>query len=158
MAKTGPKPKPTAVRLFEGNPGNKPIDPNEPKPAVPDHVPVAPDWLPDVGRAKWHEVATHLWQIGCLTSIDTDALALYCEAWDEFYTAREEIKIHGLVAISENGNEYQHPAVGIKNKAIQRMRQLANEFGMTPAARAGLKITGPGASGDDLDQFKMGAS
>lgn len=32
MAITGPKPKPTAIKILEGNPGKRPLNLNEPKP------------------------------------------------------------------------------------------------------------------------------
>lgn len=151
MGKRGPKPKPTALRIMEGNPGHLPINASEPKPAA--GVATCPGWLGEIGRAKWQELVPHLGAVGLFTILDSDTLSLYCEAWDEFFAAREWIEKSGLVAMSEKGGEYQHPAVGIKNKAIARIRQFANDFGMTPAARVGLHA-GPVEQVDDLEAYK----
>lgn len=92
--------------------------------------------------------------MGCLTQADEKLLSLYCEAWDEFFAARAEIEHSGIVAMSDKGAEYQHPAVGIKNRAIARIKQIGGEFGMSPAARVGLNIGGKGATGSSLAAFK----
>jgi P27 family predicted phage terminase small subunit len=142
--KRGPKPKPTALRVFEGDPGHLlGKREGEVMPEIVAEIPKPPDWLGDIGKAKWGEVAPALFRIGCLTVVDVNLLALYCEAWDEFFAARAEIEKSGIVAMSDKGAEYQHPAVGIKNKAIQRIKQLGGEFGMSPASRVGLTVNNP---------------
>lgn len=155
MGRRGPKPKPTAIRVREGNPGRLPINADEPLPPIWPQCPTAPEWLGDIGRAKWTEVAPTLLGVGCLTVADYDLLAMLCEAHDELHAAMAEIAEHGRVAYSDKGSAYQHPAVGIKNKAIQRIRQFGNDFGMSPAARTGLKV-GTAEGADDLDNFKAG--
>lgn len=154
MGKRGPKPKPTAIRIFEGDPGRllaKRQGEAAPAPVV--SIPQPPDWLGPVGKEVWGKVAESLYRIGCLTGVDTNLLALYCEAWDEFFAARAEIEKSGIVAMSDKGAEYQHPAVGIKNKAIQRIKQLGGEFGMSPASRVGLTVA-PSAKPNGLAAFK----
>lgn len=152
MAKTGPKPQPTKLRLVRGNPGRRPIDANEPQPDAFSDAPPCPDWLGEVGRGVWADVCPKLMGSGLLTAVDVGVLAMYCEAWDEFFEAREHIAKHGLIAVGEKGAEYQHPAVGIKNKAIQRIKQIGAEFGMTPSSRTGISLT-PQKAVDPLDQY-----
>lgn len=144
MGKRGPKPKPTALRVFEGDPGNLlGKRKGETQPPSPPEPPAPPEWLGDVGRAIWAQVAPTLHRIGCLTESDQKILSLYCEAWEEFFGARKEIEEFGATAYTDKGTCYQHPAVGRKNKAIQRIRQIGGDFGMSPAARVGLNIQPP---------------
>lgn len=153
MGKRGPKPKPTALRVFEGDPGRLLAKRHgEAQPGIPDAVPQPPEWLGKIGKAKWRELAPHLYPIGLLTAVDVDALALYCEAWDELFAMRALIDESGAVAVSEKGGEYQHPAVGIKNKAIQRIKQFGALFGVGPATRVGLNVAPPNES-DDLESL-----
>src|SRR5688572_27143623 len=141
MGKRGPKPKPTALRVFEGDPGRLlPRRDGEPMPASGEVAPGPPEWLGEAGRAVWAEVAPKLHALRLLTTVDCRLLSLYCEAWDELFAARKIIEAAGLVATSDKGGQYQHPAVGIKNRAVARIRQLGGEFGMSPAARVGLKL------------------
>ena len=51
MATRGRKPKPTAVKVLEGNPGKRPLNMFEP---VPDKVaPECPSWLNDEAKAEF---------------------------------------------------------------------------------------------------------
>lgn len=154
MGKRGPKPKPTALRVFEGDPGrllNKRT--GEVCPAACEEVPAAPEWLGDFGRVVWSHVAPHLHAIGCLTVADVKLLALYCEAWDELFAAREDIAKSGLTLMSDKGTVYANPAVGIKNRAILRIKSIGGEFGMSPAARVGLNL-GTETKSNSLANFK----
>ena len=53
-----PKPKPTKLKILEGNPGKRPLNLNEPKPKQ--VVPKCPDWLMD--DARKHENIIYGWQ------------------------------------------------------------------------------------------------
>lgn len=154
MGKRGPKPKPTALRVFEGDPGRLlGKRAGEMQAAAPVVLPDPPDWLGEIGKQVWAKVAPVLYRIGCLTENDLNALALYCEAWEEFFDARKEIETCGPTAYTDKGTCYQHPAVGRKNKAIQRIRQFGGDFGMSPAARVGLHIQ-PAKQVNSLAAFK----
>lgn len=136
MGKRGPKPTPTNVLKVRGSWRADTRD-GEPQASG---VPHPPAWLEGVALAKWQEYVPQLERMGLLGECDADALVAYCEAWAEFVEATEYIKEHGRIAISENGGEYQHPMVGIKNKAVERMNRLGSQFGWTPSARTGLKV------------------
>jgi len=55
MAITGPKPKPTAIKILEGNPGKRPLNLNEPKPLQ--IAPECPDWLLAEAKKEWNRLA-----------------------------------------------------------------------------------------------------
>lgn len=48
MAIRGRKPKPTALKVLEGNPGHRPLNKKEPLPKG--RLPRCPDWLEDDAR------------------------------------------------------------------------------------------------------------
>lgn len=50
----------------------------------------------------------------------------------------------GTTVATENGAVYQHPAVGMRNKAWDQIKSLCKEFYLTPAARVGAKVDGAG--------------
>ena len=103
-------------------------------------MPEPPAWLDGIGLAAFTDVAEKLHRMGVIGDIDAHALALYCDAYQEYCEARDYIKEHGKIAVSEKGGEYQHPMVGIKNKAAERMNRLGSQFGWSPSARVGLKV------------------
>ena len=80
-----------------------------------------------------------------LTVLDTVALGLLCDALAEYLEAGEIVEAAAkdgvkFIATTDKGNVIQHPAVGVRNKAWERVVKLARQFGMTPSARAGMAI------------------
>lgn len=78
MGKRGPSPKPTPIRVLEGNPSRRPINENEPKPT--DGTPPMPPHLDRRARVVWRQIAPELSRLGLLTVVDGEALASYCTA------------------------------------------------------------------------------
>ena len=55
MKTRGRQPKPTALKIIQGNAGKRDLNENEPTPEHLDKA-VAPDYLCDVAVKKWHEM------------------------------------------------------------------------------------------------------
>jgi P27 family predicted phage terminase small subunit len=138
MGGRGPKRTPTSELAKRGSWRAKG---RESEATPPNELPQCPNWLADIGRVKWQECIEILSKTkGLVTQLDGDFLALYCEAFEDFSDARDEIGRNGSTCKSLKGGQYQHPAVGRKNKAIERMRQFGALFGMSPGDRVGLNI------------------
>ena len=58
MAQRGRKPKPTAVKVLEGNPGKRSLNTGEPKPEK--KAPRCPAWLEDEAKKEWKRMAKQL--------------------------------------------------------------------------------------------------
>ena len=155
MGKRGPKPKPTALKKFEGNPGNRELKDDDVQPAFLSKVPDPPNILKGLGREVWQDMSASLHQIGLLTVNDIPEFTVYCSAWDELGEAEKEIEENGLICISEKGAKYQNPAVGIRHQAWNTIIKIGKSFGLNPSSRVGLKIEG-NKSGDKLDEFLEG--
>lgn len=153
MGKRGPKPKPTALRVFEGTRIQRPTDRSqEPIPGAGD-IPQAPDWLGSYGKAEWLRIAPLLHAVGCLTEVDQSQLSLYCHHWDDFHRARQNVATNGLVVMTEKG-EISNPAIRTQYMAAGLIVKLGDRYGMTPAARVGLSGAQQDHGHDDLDNFK----
>lgn len=149
MAKTGPKPKPTALKVLMGNPGKRPLPQNEPKPKP--VAPKMPDWLDREAKREWRRVAPELERLGLLTVVDGAALAAYCQAYSQFVAATKELKAHQgehgsllITQVSYTGveNKKPHPAIKVANEAAQLVARYAAEFGLTPSARTRIQLPG----------------
>lgn len=55
MATRGRKPKPTAMKELEGNPGKHPLNTSEPKPNK--KAPACPKWLEPEAKKEWRRLA-----------------------------------------------------------------------------------------------------
>ena len=124
---------------MRGNPGQRRLNPNEPK--IQPAVPKPPDWLGAEARAKWDEVVTSLRELGILTHVDGDVLTLYCETWVEFKHATLAIREYGLTVTTTKGDERTSPYVILRNKALVQLRTLAAELGMSPSSRTRVQTT-----------------
>lgn len=91
----GRKPKPTAQKELEGNPGKRPLNKNEPKFAP--KAPGCPTWLTLEAKAEWRRLVAELDAIGMLTKVDRAAMATFCQQWAIYKDAIELVKRDGMV-------------------------------------------------------------
>jgi P27 family predicted phage terminase small subunit len=144
----GRRPKPTALKVLQGNPGKRKLNKNEPKPAS--GRPLAPAYLTDAAAEEWHRIVPELERIGVLTQVDGTALASYCMTFSRWVQAETEITQYGVL-IKEPILDKQGGYVGDRLKknpactaamACQReMRALLGLFGMDPSSRSRIKTT-----------------
>ena len=73
MATRGRKPKPTAMKELEGNPGKHPLNTSEPKPNK--KAPACPKWLEPEAKKEWRRLAKQMEAIGILTLMVKAGLA-----------------------------------------------------------------------------------
>ena len=151
----GRKPKPTAMKKLAGNPGKRPLNQNEPQPPVPDKIPRAPRFLNKYARREWYRILKILLPMGLYTEADYAAMAMYCQAFGRWAFAEEKVKELGTVRISDKGNEYKSAWRIEADKAMEQMRKLLPEFGLTPSSRARLSITRP-EEPDELEKLLFG--
>lgn len=85
----GRKPKPTAVKKLEGNPGKRKLNTKEPVPAK--GMPACPDWLMPEAKKEWERLAKLMNQMGVLTEVDMAAFAAYCQSYARWKEAQEHI-------------------------------------------------------------------
>jgi len=135
----GRKPKPTALKLITGNPGNRPLNELEPVIVTPD-LPEPPAHLSKIAKEEWALVAPALFNCGILSLIDRAALGAYCQAYGRWVMAETELKEVAFVTETSKGTLVQSPLVGIANKAAVDMVRFASEFGMTPSSRTRLSV------------------
>ena len=139
MGKRGPKPKPTRLKILRGNPGNRPLNQNEPQPAL--GAPECPAWLDKEAKEEWDWVVPQLQPLGYLSVIDRAALAVYCQAWAELRIATKTLQKEGRTFTTETGYMAPHPAVSQQRSAWQAVKSFASLFGLDPSSRQGLKVS-----------------
>ena len=148
MATRGRKPTPTAIKMLEGNPGKRPLNTKEPKPAK--KAPSCPKWLEPEAKKEWRRLAKQMEQIGILTEVDMAAFAGYCQAYARWKEAEEFITQHGSIFRTPSGYVQQVPQVSIAQQNLKIMQSFCSDFGLTPATRARI-IAGGGGSEDVSD-------
>src|SRR5579859_5538253 len=89
----GRRPLPTAIKVLTGNPGHRPLNEDEPKPAI--EMPEMPKSLSRAARREWHYITRALLKVGLLSGMDGKALAAYCEAYAEWEQACRDVRKWG---------------------------------------------------------------
>lgn len=140
-------PKPTNLKILEGNPGKRPLNQHEPKPKP--IRPKCPRWLDKEAKRMWKDLAPELERLGLLTIIDGAALAAACQRWSTFVDCEQIIQEQGynmeVFRYDKQGNEIgsyiqQRPEVSIGRQALADFRAFCTEFGMTPASRSRISV------------------
>ena len=75
----GRKPKPTALKRLNGNPGRRPLINSEPQVTLGGFS--CPRHLNDEARREWHRVVHDLKDAGVLARVDRAALEAYCVSY-----------------------------------------------------------------------------
>lgn len=132
MGRRGPAPTPTKILAARGS-WRADERPNEPTPSA--ETPKCPDWLSVEGRAEWDRICRQLDAMGILAAADRALLVAYCEAWAEFAAMEKLLKKMQPMLKTKKGVWYQNPIIGVRNRAFERLRRAACEFGLSPASR-----------------------
>lgn len=151
----GRKPKPTHLKLLQGNPGKRALNQREPRPRA--AIPPCPRHLSKEARREWRRVSRELLALGLLTHVDRAVLAMYCQAWGKWVMAEEKLAELGAQWTFETERGYVgvSPWVSIANAAAAEVRRLAVEFGMTPSSRSRTTATQE-EEADPYEEFLRG--
>lgn len=145
-------PKPTALKLLEGNPGKRALDLSagvNPRVEIPD----APKHLGKEARKEWKRITPILEELGLISGLDRTALGLYCQTVGRLHEL--ETAFNGQVASMErDGADYAdavcrasyaltpsgYAQQSVLQQLIKSHREQVNRylmhFGLSPAARA----------------------
>ena len=150
MARRGRPPKPTALKILAGNPGKRPLNPNEPKPAP--GAPPCPAWLHKYAKAEWRRVVKVLLPLGLVTQADLAGLASYCTAYAELRLASETLEREGRT-VKAGELTRPHPAAAQQKSALAALRGWSQLFGLDPSSRSRLSVEGSTPAVDPFDEF-----
>lgn len=137
--KPGRTPKPTNLKLVQGNPGKRPIEKGEATPNV--GIPDYPSHLTIEAKEEWERITPLLLRYRLVTEIDTAALALYCQAYGRWKEAERKIADmrekggDGLLVKAPSGYPIQNPYLAIANRAMEDCHKYLQQFGLSPSAR-----------------------
>lgn len=153
MAKRGPKPKPTPLKLLKGERSDRV---NQDAPVAEAETPDCPDHLDDVARSEWSRMAPILVGMGVLAKVDGTILALYCQTYSRWVKAEKEIQAGQMVTQTARGGLQANPYIKIARDSIAECKRLLTELGGTPSSRSSLKIDKEKPV-DELEEF-LGSS
>lgn len=122
---------------------------------LPASLPPIPAWLSsdEKSRGHWDRIGQQLLSHDLITGVDGELLALLVEAILEYQAATAEIGKDGLTSMTDKGYSYVTPAVAIRTAAWKKIGWCLRQFGMTPSARAGMKVVPHGKDSDEFEEI-----
>lgn len=133
-------PKPTALKLVNGNPGKRALNANEPEPNLLEDL-TPPPHLPENIAAVWREMAPKLRRAMVLTELDTPLLEMTCAAIAMHRTALTKTA-DGKVMMrnEETGTVSLSPWTLLQSMSFKQGMAALREWGATPAARSRVMV------------------
>lgn len=146
----GRKPKPTHLRVIEGNAGKRAINKREPKPKG--ELIAPPADLAAAALPFWQEAIAAAPK-GLLRRLDSGVLKIWATAAWLHSNAAKQLATSAAVVQTKDGNIIQHPSLAILNKQAMIMLKAAAEMGFTPSSRSRVQADPDGDDGNPFDKF-----
>jgi P27 family predicted phage terminase small subunit len=140
----GRTPKPTKLKVLQGNPGKRALNKREPEPNAAENL-KCPSWINKYGCREWNRIIPELKRLGLLTKIDVGALEMSCDAYGKWVELSIWLKKNSntFTLTDNNGNIrciQQVPQVSMAKQACDSYRKFCTEFGLTPASRSRIQL------------------
>jgi P27 family predicted phage terminase small subunit len=146
-------PKPTYLKLLNGNPGKGPINRDEPQPQG--ELVEPPDHLSPAQKESWRYAIANA-PTGLLKLLDQSILETWVVAQELHRYANGQVQQYGQLVKLKSGAWIQNPYLAILNKQALIMMKATAEMGFSPASRTRVHID-PGQTAsnpfDDLKRF-----
>jgi P27 family predicted phage terminase small subunit len=139
----GRPPKPTQLKVLQGNPGKRALNKAEPQYSA-DHL-SCPRWLNAEARKEWRRLLPMLKAERVVTAADRSVLAACCQSYARWMQAEEVLEEKGFTEEIEVQNSkgevigtrhVVRPEVIIAQKMQEMMLRAAAKLGLTPSDRA----------------------
>ena len=153
MTRPGFPPKPTALKLLEGNPGKRPLNQREPKPLS--EAPTPPNWMDREAKAEWRRMIPQLKACGLLARIDRGSLTWLCVTWSQAVALYLNLEEFGRTFTTASGYIMPRPEVRQYIETLVQYRQYCHDFGLSPSARSRIEVSPP-AERDALEDLLRG--
>lgn len=146
----GRPPKPTKLKLLNGNPGGRPLNDAEPRPGP--GLPKCPSFLDSAAKAEWKETCDELAAMGLLAKSDKKVIASLCQAWATFKATTERLRKEGRY-YTVRGYEVARTAVAEQREAMKQIREFSSVLGLDPSSRTRIHVPPKDAKRDDFEAF-----
>ena len=147
------RPKPTTLKLIEGNPGKRPLPENEPTPYP--KAPKCPDDIDSGAQDVWKRLGPKLERLGLLTETDGDLFSMLCQIRSRLVWIHNEINSGCKLVVPDSDeieDDVKKRSFLLKEERLYSalLRQYATEFGLSPRGRVGLTVGGTEVEDDDI--------
>lgn len=138
----GRPPKPTALKIVQGNTGHRPVAQNgfHPEPGLPKPPAMVRD--DEDALAEWKRAGKFLSRHRVLTEADVASFALYCMSWARWQRGERSLAAFRAASGGDeflvkapSGYPIPNPLLAAVNKAMEQVYQYQQQFGLSPSSR-----------------------
>jgi P27 family predicted phage terminase small subunit len=147
---TGRTVKPTAIKKAQGTLRKDRKNDKEPEFAIVKAIPDPPEYFTDKAREIYYSTGLDLINQGILTSVGFPQFIIYCTTTASVFELTQLIKEQGYFS-NFKGQRVQNQNIKSLKTFADLSRQLANEFGLTPASSS--KIIVDKKPKSELDEY-----
>lgn len=138
------------MKLAKGETRPSQVNYEEPRPRLRD--PEMPEGMDDIAQRVWSRCVEEMRGTGVIVRADTDILRAYAEAVSLYVRHIELLNTSGpLIRGARGGELVVNPMHRLVREDREAIRLLARELGLSPAARAGLRMDLQ-SSAPDIDE------
>jgi len=121
---------------------------------LPATIPAAPKFLKGAAIEKWNKLTGLLAKAKCVTELDEDVLASYCQEYKKYVEANSKLDSLAMMLSKTSKNTISVSAlVRLSDRALNNMVRLFQEIGLSPAARRTLRLVTKSEISDDKSRF-----
>lgn len=143
MGRRGPAPKPSHLRILEGTDrrghAGRRLDRSR-EPVAPDGELEPPYKLSAEVQQVWDQTVADLEAMGIGSPADCSVLVAYCEAVVVHRIASRLLAETSILVLGSRGTLIINKALLVQREAAYQVLRLAQEFGLTPAARMRVEV------------------
>ncbi len=134
----GRPPSPKALNDLRGDPGRRRR--YEKEPDAPQGKPTCPEHLDEIAKKEWAEITEILDTMGLLSKADRAMLEIYCVTYSRWRRAIDNLAKYGDMIVTKDKKIEPSPYVSQADRTAETCRKLLVEFGLSPAARARMRM------------------
>lgn len=101
--------------------------------------PTAPRDMDPVAKAVWKVVMREM-PVGIILAVDAPILRLFCESWSRYTQMQQAWVTANSPLVRDRGHLAQNPLHRPMRAELDAIRLLGRELGLTPSARANLRM------------------
>jgi len=116
----------------------------EPRPEL--GVGPCPSWIQPQAKVLYKKLAKELTELGIVGQTDSGQLVLYCVTLAKWHEAEALVEELGPTFIDSRGVERIRPEVRLCKRLADQVVRFGKGFGLSPAARTGLRIRNDSAA------------
>lgn len=147
MGRRGPAPAPNAVKVRNGETRPSRVNRMEPLPRL--GVPQMPRGMDEGAQKVWRRVLREMRGSAVILRADADVLRCYCEAVSRYQQAAE-LYARSSPLVTRDRELVKNPLHQVVRDNADAVRLFARELGLSPSARAGLRMQ-QGPTAGDID-------